>query len=239
MENEPNNKHAIVLCSGGIDSVTTAHYIKKNLGYSNITILFVDYGQKSAEKERECAKKCANDIRAGFKEIGMKWLGEISTALLNKQGTFKELSEEELNDAEKEKAQDKLWWVPCRNTLFLAAALAHAESAYISNNIKLDIFVGFKNEGLAFFKDQTPEFLAKINEFQKNCTLDGNYKIIAPLIEKDKEDIILLAKELGVDLKNTFSCYTGKEKHCGKCLACKSRQKGFYWANIEDSTDYD
>jgi len=58
------------------------------------------------------------------------------------------------------------------------------------------------------------------------------------LIEKDKEDIIILGKELGIDFKDTFSCYVGKEKHCGKCLACMLRKEGFYWSNIKDETEY-
>ena len=48
----------------------------------------------------------------------------------------------------------------------------------------------------------------------------------------------LIGKKLGVDFKKTFSCYVGKEKHCGFCLACKLRQAGFHWAGVEDVTEY-
>ena len=64
------------------------------------------------------------------------------------------------------------------------------------------------------------------------------FKIIAPLIKKDKEEVVLLGKKLGVKFKETFSCYVGKGKHCGVCLACRLRQEGFYWANVRDPTKY-
>ncbi|MBI2046536.1 7-cyano-7-deazaguanine synthase [Candidatus Pacearchaeota archaeon] len=68
------------------------------------------------------------------------------------------------------------------------------------------------------------------------------FKIIAPLIKKDKEDIILLGQRLGVNFRNTFSCYAPKRKnaleHCGCCLACRLRQAGFYWAGVKDETEY-
>ena len=63
-------------------------------------------------------------------------------------------------------------------------------------------------------------------------------KIKAPLIKKDKEDIILLGKKLRIDFRDTYSCYSGSNVHCGYCLACRLRQEGFFWANIPDPTKY-
>src|SRR3989344_8529467 len=78
-------KNAIILCSGGLDSVVTSYYVKNKLNYNNLMILFFNYGQRTLLQERKCAKKCAKDIKAKFKEARVLWLKEISNSLLNKK----------------------------------------------------------------------------------------------------------------------------------------------------------
>lgn len=225
-------KNAIILCSGGLDSVVTCH-LARSKGYKDIIILFFNYNQKSLEAERKASKECARSLGAQFKEINLEWLGGISGALINKKGKVKKLGRKDLRDTREE---SKNWYVPCRNTIFLVYSLALAESIFIKDKKKFDIFVGFKNEGKEAFPDTTPEFLKKMNELSKIST--KGFKILAPLIEMDKEDIILAGKRLDVDFKKTFSCYVGKKKHCGACLSCMLRKEGFYWSNIKDPTDY-
>jgi len=231
------NKNAIILCSGGLDSVTTAYYVKRKLGYENIKILFFNYGQKSLKLERKFSKKCAKNIGAEFTELNLGWLGEISNSLINKKGIIKKLKKSDLKNTKKE--SDK-FYVPCRNTMFLVHALALAESEFVRNKNIFDIFVGFKCEGKESYPDTTIKFVDEINKLSKiSCSY--NFKIIAPLIKKDKEDIVKIALNLGVDFIDTFSCYSPKgfpKKHCGFCLACKLRQAGFYWAGVEDTTEY-
>lgn len=226
-------KKAIVLCSGGLDSVTTAYYVKKS-GYSNIIMLFFDYGQKTFIKERECSKKCAKNIGANFIEVDLKWLGKISYSLINKKGKINRIS---IKDLKNSNIESKRYYVPCRNSMFLMYALSIAESEFVNKKNKYDIFVGFKCEGKEAYADTTKEFVKEMNELAK-ISCSSEFKIIAPLIKKDKEDIIILGKSLGVDFKDTFSCYVGKNKHCGTCLACRLRQEGFYWANLKDPTEY-
>ncbi len=227
-------KNAIILCSGGIDSVTTAHYVKKKLNYDSSIILFFNYGQKSIFMERKFSKKCAEKIGARFIEINLKFLGEISTSLINKKGKIKKLSRKELKNT---KNESEKFYVPCRNSIFLIYALALAESIFMKEKKKCDIFVGFKQEGKESYPDTTKKFVNSINNLSSvSCASD--FKIIAPLIEMDKEDIIELGVKFGIDFKDTSSCYIGKKMPCGYCLACKLRQEGFYWANIKDPTKY-
>jgi len=230
-----SKKSAIILCSGGLDSVVTAFYVKKKLKYDNLRILFFDYGQKSLKQERKYSSLCARQIGAEFMEIKLDWLGKISNSLINKPGKIKKLNRKDLKDTSKESQK---FYVPCRNTIFLTYALAIAESIFLKDKTKSDIFVGFKCEGKESYPDTTKGFIREINNLSKlSCA--GKFKIYAPLIEKDKEDIVLLAKKLGVEFKNNFSCYSPiKNKHCGYCLACKLRQEGFYWANVDDPTIY-
>lgn len=224
---------AIVVCSGGIDSVVTAYYVKKKLKFNSITILFFNYGQKTVDMERKMSRKCARNIKAKFIEISMKDVGKISNSLINKKGKTTRLKRTDLKDT---KEESKKWYVPCRNLIFLSYASALAESISVKGD-KSEIFVGFKNEGKESFPDTTQEFLDKLNKLNLSSTI-GKFKIRAPLIMKDKEDIINLGDKFDVDFRDTFSCYIGKYKHCGHCLACKLRQEGFYWANIKDPTIY-
>lgn len=226
--------NAIILCSGGIDSVTTAFYAKKKLGYDKIKILFFDYGQRTLKKERMATKNCSKDLEGEFFEIDIRELGKISTSLINQDKKAKKISREDLKNSSEESEK---FYVPCRNTIFLTYALAFAESLFIKKKEIYDIFVGFKCEGKESYPDTTIKFVKKMNELGKiGCVKD--FKIIAPLIKKDKEDIIKLGSKLGVDFKKTFTCYVGSAKHCGTCLACRLRQEGFYWADIKDPTEY-
>lgn len=230
-----HNKNAIILCSGGLDSVVTAYYVKKILKYNNLTILFFDYGQRTLKQEKNAAKICAKNLKAEFKEIHLEELNKISTSMINSNKRANKLNRKDLKNMQKE---GQKWYVPCRNTIFLVYALAIAESKFIKSREKHDIFIGFKNEGKESFPDTTKEFLEEINNLQK-VIMGKNIQIFAPLIKMDKEDIIQLGVKLGIKFEKTYSCYIGVEKeHCGECLACKLRQEGFYWAGVKDFTIY-
>jgi len=223
--------NAIVLLSGGLDSTTTLYYVKKKLKPKKIISLFIDYNQSPLKEEEYCARKISKELKADFKKIDFRWLGEISTSLINKDKT-------------KSKKEIIKWWVPCRNSLFLLTALAHAESKFLSKKEKYDVFIGIKYEGESPMKDTTPKFLEQANKLVKEATAQGNYKLIAPLINKGKDETIKLAKELKVPLKYTYSCYKGnnfsKKKliHCGTCLNCTQRKQAFYWSNTKDPSIY-
>ena len=175
-------KNAIILCSGGIDSVTTAYYVKKKLKYDKIIVLFFNYGQRTLYQERNSSKKCAKDLNARFIEINLKELGDISTSLINKKGKIKKITRKELKNTSKESEK---FYVPCRNTIFLVYALALVESFYINQKEIYDIFVGFKCEGKESYPDTTSKFVEEMNRLSKiGCS--KQFKVKAPLIKKDK-----------------------------------------------------
>jgi 7-cyano-7-deazaguanine synthase len=230
-------KNAIVLCSGGIDSSAAAYYVKKRLRYRKLIILFFDYGQRTLKQERKAARKIAKRLRAEFREIRVEELAKISASLINKSKVKKQelkVTRKELRDSKK---QSEKYYVPCRNIVFLTYALALSESLQIRDKQAWDIFTGFKSEGKEAYPDTTKEFVDEINELKKVATTIKG-KIKAPLIKLDKDEIILLGERLGVDFRNTYSCYISKEQHCGYCLACRLRQEAFYWANTKDPTKY-
>jgi len=226
-------RNAIVLCSGGLDSVVTSYYVKNRLNYNNLIILFFNYGQKQLIQERKYSKLCAKDLNARFKEINLSWLKEISNYLF-KNIKIKKLRKSDLKNTKKE--SDKFYF-PYRNAVFLTSTMALQESLAIKEKKDYDIFVGFKCEGKESYPDTTKRFIDYMNNLTKISEI-SKFKVIAPLINKDKDEIVLLGKKLGVDFTNTYSCYNGSKEHCGYCLSCKLRQTGFYWANIEDTTRY-
>lgn len=227
-------KNAIVLCSGGLDSSVTAYYIKKKLKHNKLIILFFNYLQRTLKQERKAAGKIAKDLKAEFIEIRIPELASISTSLINKRTRARKVRRRELKDSKKESLN---YYVPCRNIVFLIYAMALAESIQIKNKEVWDIFTGFKSEGREAYPDTTPEFVDEMNKLKKVATAIKG-KIKAPLINKDKDEIVTLGKKLKVKMQDTFSCYINNKIHCGTCLSCRLRQEAFYWANIEDKTKY-
>jgi len=228
-------KNAIILCSGGLDSVVCAHQVKRSGEYAKIRILFFDYGQRSLGKERDLSKKCAEDLESEFIEIELPRVKGISGALTKSGGREKEVSREDLK---KSGDLSVAWYFPFRNSVFLSQAIALAEASFINEGELNDLFVGFKCEGNDGFPDTSEEYVEHMNMLIKKFS-SGDFSLKAPLIKMDKEDIVKLGHELNIDLSKTYSCYIGRSKHCGVCLACRLRQEGFYWANIKDKTDYE
>ncbi len=225
-------KGAIVLASGGLDSTVTAYYVKKKLSYNPIIFLFFDYGQKTLKQEEFFARKQALLLKASFVKIDLTWIKKISRSLIH-HGKNVVISRKDLNSTKKVGN----WYVPARNTLFISCALAFAESLFLDGR-HYDIFLGFKNEGQLHYPDTTSPFVRAFNRLKKSA-IQSDSLILAPLLKYDKDQVILLGKELGVDYRKTYSCYLGAgKKHCGICMNCRLRQEGFYWAHLPDPTHY-
>lgn len=222
---------AIILCSGGLDSVVTAHYVKKILNHK-LKVLFFDYGQRNLIYEKKAAKRCAEDLDCEFFEIKINELKNFSNSYLHKK-IIPNMGRDKLKNTKKE---SRKWYFPYRNLIFLSYALSLAEALELKNKGRYKIFVGFKNEGKEHYPDTTSDFLNSLNKI--SARFYKKIEIFAPLIKMDKEDIILLGKKMNISLENTYSCYVGEKIHCGKCLACRLRKTGFYWANLKDPTVY-
>jgi len=108
----------------------------------------------------------------------------------------------------------KAVWVPNRNGLFLNIAAAFADADNYST-----IIIGANKEEAQTFPDNTQDFIDKINsEFEYST--QNRPKVLAPLINSDKNDIVSLALKLKMPLELVQSCYDGKTKHCGVCESC-------------------
>ena len=131
-------------------------------------------------------------------------------------------------------------YVPARNTIFLAFALAWAEVLSSS-----DIFIGVNAIDYSGYPDCRPEFIAAFERMANLATkagVEGRTKIHihTPLIRLSKSEIIKLAKELGLDFGLTHSCYDPDQRGraCGLCDSCRLRRKGFAEAGRDDPLEY-
>ena len=125
-------------------------------------------------------------------------------------------------------------YVPARNTILLALALAWAESLGAH-----DIFVGVNVLDASGYPDCRPEFVKAFEALAQVATRSGGFRIHAPLIQLDKAGIIQRGLALGVDYGITHSCYDPVgDRSCGRCDACALRRKGFAEAGVPDPTRY-
>ena len=131
-------------------------------------------------------------------------------------------------------------YVPARNTIFLAFALAWAEVLACS-----DIFIGVNAIDYSGYPDCRPEFIAAFEKMANLATKAGvegrtRIQVHTPLIRFSKSEIIKLGAELGVDFRMTHSCYDPDERGgpCGLCDSCRLRRKGFAEAGRPDPLEY-
>ena len=224
-------KRAVVLLSGGIDSTTTLA-IATAEAYDPYALSF-DYRQRH-KIEIEAARRVADSL--GAKEhrvarIDLRVFG--GSALTDEIDVPKERSETEIAHGV------PVTYVPARNTIFLAYALAWAEVISAS-----DIFLGVNAIDYSGYPDCRPEFIEAFENLANLATKAGiegqRFQIHTPLIKFSKAEIIRKAVELGVDLSLTHSCYdpTPEGVACGQCDSCLLRLKGFREAGIKDPIRY-
>jgi len=221
---------AVVLLSGGLDSATCLA-IAASEGLAPHAMSF-RYGQVHAH-ELEAARRVASALGATEHRVVDIDLAAFGGSSL-------------LGDGEIPKGRDEAaigagipsTYVPARNTVFLAYALAWAEVLGAR-----DIFIGVNALDWSGYPDCRPEFVEAFERVANAGTRAGvegdGYRIRAPLIDKTKAEIVRWGTELGVDHAMTVSCYdAGAGGACGDCDACVLRRKGFADAGIPDPTRY-
>jgi 7-cyano-7-deazaguanine synthase len=224
-------KHAVVLLSGGIDSAATlAVAIAQD--YETYALSF-DYGQRHL-LELEAARRVAQSL--GAKEHRVLKIDNrlfAGSALTDDVDVPKKRTEEQIG------AGIPATYVPARNTIFLAHALAWGEVIHAAH-----IFIGVNAIDFSGYPDCRPEFIALFEMLANTGTkaaVEGmRFQIHAPLIKLSKAQIIHKAVELNLDLSLTHSCYDPATdgRACGECDSCQLRLKGFREAGINDPILY-
>lgn len=225
---------ALVLFSGGLDSSVCLGLAVKAYGSEEVLALSIYYGQKH-KKEMEASEKIAAFY--GVKRITLD-LGEI---FKNSTCTLLEGAKEGIPHIDYSEQLAKTGgapvntYVPYRNGLFLSSAASIA----LSNNCTV-IYYGAHADDAAgsAYPDTSVEFNNAISD--AIYIGSGNVlKVVAPLIDKPKAQVVAIGKELGVPFELTWSCYEGQEKACGVCGTCRDRIKAFKENELIDPVEYE
>jgi 7-cyano-7-deazaguanine synthase len=220
-------KRAVVLLSGGLDSATVLA-IAASDGW-RCHALSVDYGQRH-RAELDAAARVAKALGAAEHRIARVDLGVFGgSALTDPAIAVPHAPSEGI----------PVTYVPARNTVFLALALAHAEV------VEADaIFTGANAVDYSGYPDCRPEFLAAFERLANLATkraVEGHpIAIEAPIVDMTKAEIVRRGLALGVDYALTVSCYEAdaEGRACGACDACRFRREGFRAAGVSDPTRY-
>jgi 7-cyano-7-deazaguanine synthase len=215
----------IVLLSGGLDSATCL-LLARSEGL-DVHALSFDYGQRHAI-ELDCARDLASRYGAQSHRVIRLDLAMPSASALT--DASRPVPRHALGDI-----AIPVTYVPARNTLFLAHALAFGEAIGAR-----DLFLGANALDYSGYPDCRPEFLEAFERMANLGTKAGvegrGFRVRAPLLALSKAQIVKLAAELGLDFSLTTSCYdpSGDGRPCGACDSCLLREKGFREAGIDD-----
>lgn len=214
----------VVLLSGGIDSSTTLA-IARSEGY-DCTALTLLYGQRH-EREVESARKVARSLGVTDHRIA-----ELPALLF--RGSALTGGDDVPLDRDIGSISDiPATYVPARNLVFLSMAVGLAES------IDADaVFIGATAVDYSGYPDCRREFFSSLQRTVDLGTkrgVEGNpIRIMTPLLDMTKDQIIKKGAQLGLDHSLTWSCYSGGERPCMRCDSCSFRQKGFELAGMRD-----
>ena len=205
-----------------MDSVTMLYEYKERIA---IAVTF-NYGSKHNEKETAFAKMHCE--RLGIKHVIIP-LGFM-------QQYFKSsllIGGEEIPEGHYQDDNMKSTVVPFRNGIMLSIAAGLAES----NGLKHVMLANHAGDH-AIYPDCRAEFVTAMSAAIANGTYDG-VTLFAPYTDITKTDIVRRGAAIGIDYAETWSCYKGGEKHCGKCPTCIERKEAFKLAGINDPTEYE
>jgi 7-cyano-7-deazaguanine synthase len=219
----------VIIVSGGMDSVTLAHYAKNLDPQGELHLLSFDYGQRHV-KELECAIICAQNLNARHDIIDLQQVGKLFAA----SGSVL-VSDNPVPDGHYAEETMKTTVVPNRNAIMLSIAtgVAVAEKADY-------VYAGMHGGDHYIYPDCRADFVYKFATAMYSANQgfwDGN--LTAPFVSKTKADLAAIGDSLGVDFRNTWSCYKGGRLHCGTCGTCVERKEAFELSGVIDPTEYE
>jgi len=214
----------VVLCSGGMDSVTALHWARRE--HTVVVAVSFDYGAKHNHREIPFAAEQARLAGIRHEVIGLDFVNRLfSSALLTSGGT--------IPDGHYEAESMRQTVVPFRNAIMLAIACGVAESAGAGG-----LVIAAHGGDHAIYPDCREDFMRAMGEAMQQGTYAG-VKLLRPFIAMSKGEIAALGAQLGVDFARTWSCYKGGPRHCGRCGTCVERREAFLQAGLADPTNYE
>ena len=215
------DKDSVIIVSGGMDSVTLLYEYKDRIALG----ISFDYGSNHNSKEIPFAKLHCERLGIKHITIPLDFTHQyFKSSLLEGADAIPEGHYEDENM--------KSTVVPFRNGIMLAIAAGIAESNGLSH-----VMIANHGGDHAIYPDCRPEFISAMSQATKAGSYNG-VTVLAPYTNISKSDIARHGKALGIDYTETWSCYKGGEKHCGKCGTCVERKEALQEAGIEDKTEY-
>ena len=208
-------KDALIVLSGGMDSVTMLHDYRDEIA---LAVNF-NYGSNHNIREAECARWQCEQLGVELIEIDLGFIGQYFESSLLKGA-------EAIPSGHYEDENMKSTVVPFRNGIMLSVAAGLAESRGLKR-----VMIANHGGDHAIYPDCRPEFIEAMVASIKAGTY-VNILLEAPYTHLTKGQIACRGRELGVDYAHTYSCYRGGERHCGTCGTCIERAEALAFAGI-------
>ena len=215
----------IVICSGGLDSVSLAHRIAAE--HQLLALVSFDYGQRH-KKELDFAALCANRLGVPHHIIDIRTIGAHLTGSALTDDV-------EVPDGHYAEETMRSTVVPNRNAIMLTIAFGLA-AAQQADAVAIAVHGGDH----FIYPDCRPGFIDAFQTMQDHA-LDGyaSVRLLAPYVNGSKADIVTDGAKHGTPFGDTWSCYKGGENHCGRCGTCVERREAFHLAGGADPTEYE
>ncbi|MEN3147850.1 7-cyano-7-deazaguanine synthase QueC [Neorhizobium sp. IRAMC:178] len=215
----------IVVCSGGLDSVSLAHRIAAE--QQLLGLISFDYGQRH-RKELDFAAACAARLGVFHEIIDMRGIGSRLTGSALTDDV-------DVPDGHYAEETMRVTVVPNRNAIMLSIAFGVA-AARQADAVAIAVHGGDH----FIYPDCRPGFITAFQAMQDQA-LDGyaSVRLLAPYVNGSKADIVTDGARNGTPFAETWSCYKGGALHCGRCGTCVERREAFHLAGIEDPTEYE
>lgn len=215
-------KNSVIIVSGGMDSITLLYDHKDEIALG----ISFDYGSNHNAREIPFAKMHCERLGIKHITINLDFMHQyFKSSLLDGADAIPEGHYADENM--------KSTVVPFRNGIMLSIAIGIAESNGLDQ-----VFIANHGGDHTIYPDCRPEFINAIDS-AANVGTYNNVHVVAPYTQITKSDIARRGKELGLDYTETWSCYKGGEKHCGKCGTCVERKEALRDAGIDDNTEYE
>jgi 7-cyano-7-deazaguanine synthase len=213
----------VVLCSGGMDSVTALYWAARE--HELCAAVSFDYGAKHNHRETPFAAEHAGRLGVRHEIVTLDFVNELFASDLLKSGG-------EIPEGHYAAANMKQTVVPFRNAIMLSIACGFAESIGGQG-----LVIAAHGGDHTIYPDCRENFMRAMGEAMEAGTYAG-ITLLRPFIALDKGGIVAEGARLGVDFARTWSCYKGGTLHCGKCGTCVERREAFARAGVEDPTIY-
>ncbi|RLI01765.1 7-cyano-7-deazaguanine synthase QueC [Candidatus Bathyarchaeota archaeon] len=213
-------KGAVVVFSGGIDSTTLLHYVRRD--YDEVYGISFYYGQRH-KKELQYAIFWGEELCKEHKIVNISFMREVA----NRSALMSDGSEIP-KDQHYARENQRITVVPNRNMVLLSIAIAWAENLGIPC-----VFYGAHRNDFEVYPDCRPEFVEALSRASSLGTYT-QVKVLAPFVNMTKAEIVKLGLKLGVDYSLTWSCYEGGERPCLRCATCAERTFSFLENGVKD-----